>query len=94
MKALRHAGTLETLEPDIALRIRQVRAVALCIRPEFAMFGLGQHCCPNWMANSARPFLTFPVSGMAAGKEACAASRRDEGASDGGAKTANCRNAA
>src|SRR5580698_9419132 len=30
------------------LFVARARALPLCCRREFAMFRIGQHCCPNW----------------------------------------------
>jgi hypothetical protein len=52
----------------------------LCLSLGFAMFCVGQHCCPNCWPAMREP----PLSGAAA-RQVC---RRDEGASDGGKKQA------
>ena len=44
-------GTWQEIAPDRCsndLFVARARALPLCCRREFAMFRIGQHCCPNW----------------------------------------------
>ena len=48
---LKHCGPWQESAPDRCsndLFVARARAPPLCCRREFAMFGIGQHCCPNW----------------------------------------------
>ena len=56
------------------------RAAGLCSRPEFAMFSIGQHCCPNCWWPVRAPLLACPVHRAGKSGARCAgASRRRRG---------------